>query len=60
VKGWSIIDFLMTEHRDKFLDYCSKLRGQKEEEDEKTLQEVFGWTLEDLDLRWKTYARASY
>ena len=60
VKGWSMIDFLLTEHREKFLDYLSKLRGQKEEDDEKTLKEVFGWTLDDFDLRWRTYARASY
>ena len=60
VKGWSMIDFLLTEHRERFLDYLSKLRGQKEEDDEKTLKEVFGWTLDDFDLRWRTYARASY
>jgi len=60
VKGWSMIDFLLTEHREKFLEYCSKIRGQKEDDDEKTLLEVFGWTLEDFDVRWRTYARASY
>jgi hypothetical protein len=60
VKGWSMIDFLITEHRERFIEFLSKLRGQREEDDEKTLKEVFGWTLEDFDLRWRTYARASY
>jgi hypothetical protein len=60
VKGWSMIDFLLTEHREKFLDYLGKIRGQSEDEDEKILKELFGWTLEDLDTRWKTYANAAY
>jgi len=60
VKGWSMIDFLLTEHRERFLEFLSKIRGQKEDDDEKTLLEVFGWTLEDFDVRWRTYARASY
>ncbi|HKS17345.1 MAG TPA: hypothetical protein VJU16_08535 [Planctomycetota bacterium] len=60
VKSWSMIDFLITEHREKFMTYMSKIRGQKEDEDEKALMEVFGWTLDDFDLRWKTYARSSY
>ncbi|HTF56514.1 MAG TPA: hypothetical protein VK661_04590 [Planctomycetota bacterium] len=60
VKAWSLVDFLLTEHREKFMVFLSKIRGQKEEEDEKALQEVFGWSLDDFDVRWKTYARASY
>jgi hypothetical protein len=60
VKAWSLVDFLVTEHREKFIEYLSKVRGQRMEDDEKTLKEVFGWALEDFDLRWRTYARSSY
>ena len=60
VKAWSMVDFLIAEHREKLMAFLGKIRGQKDDEDEKALQEVFGWTLEDFDLRWKSYARASY
>jgi tetratricopeptide (TPR) repeat protein len=60
VKAWSLVDFLVTEHREKLMAFLAKIRGQKDDEDEKALQEVFGWTLDDFDVRWKTYARASY
>lgn len=60
VKGWSLIDFLVTEHREKFIEFMQKLRGQKQDEDEKVLREVFGWSWDDLDAKWKVYARSSY
>ena len=60
VKGWSMVDFLLTEYREKTIEFFMKIRGQKEEDDEIALKEVFGWTLEDFDSRWRTYARASY
>jgi hypothetical protein len=58
VKAWSMVDFLVVEHRERFMEFLSKIRGQKEDEDEKALLDVFGWTLEDFDLRWKAYVRA--
>jgi len=60
VKAWSLVDFLATEHREKFIEYMQKLRASKEDEDEATLQSVFGWTLQELDNRWKIYARSAY
>ena len=59
VKSWSMVQFLITEHRERFMEFLSKIRGQKEDEDEKALLDVFGWTLEDFDVKWKTYIRAS-
>ncbi|HZL72487.1 MAG TPA: hypothetical protein VFC86_08500, partial [Planctomycetota bacterium] len=59
VKAWSMVNFLATEHRERFMEFLSKIRGQKEDEDEKALLEVFGWTIEDFDIRWKAYIRAS-
>ncbi|HZL71376.1 MAG TPA: hypothetical protein VFC86_02860 [Planctomycetota bacterium] len=59
VKAWSMVNFLATEHRERFMEFLSKIRGQKEDEDEKALLEVFGWTIEDFDVRWKAYIRAS-
>ncbi|MBI4564536.1 MAG: hypothetical protein HY716_07595 [Planctomycetes bacterium] len=60
VKAWSMVDFLITEHREKFIEFMTKLRGQREDEDAKILKEVFGWTLEDFDARWQAYARTAY
>ena len=60
VKAWSLVEFLVVEHRERLIEFFSKIRGQKEEEDEAMLKEVFGWTLDDFDTRWKTYARTAY
>ncbi|HEU4338729.1 MAG TPA: hypothetical protein VFS19_01560, partial [Planctomycetota bacterium] len=59
LKAWSMVEFMMVEHRQRFMEFLSKIRGQKEEDDEKELQAVFGWTLDDFDMRWKAYVRAS-
>ncbi len=60
VKSWSLCEFLAVEWREKLIDFMQKLRAVKQEEDEKTFEAVFGWTLPDFDNRWKVYARAVF
>ena len=60
VKAWSMVEFLVTEHREKFMEFMSKLRGQPVEDDEKALLQVFGWSLEDFNNRWRAHVTATY
>ncbi|MBI2932641.1 MAG: hypothetical protein HYY16_13415 [Planctomycetes bacterium] len=60
VKAWSLCEFLVTEHPDKLIDFMQKIRAVKLEDDEKTFKEVFGWTLEEFNRRWRVFARATY
>ena len=58
IKGWSLVDFLLAEHHDKFLDLCKALKqGAALEE---ALKAVWGWTSADLDMRWKRFVTATY
>lgn len=58
VKAWSIVDFLLVEHREKFIELRKALRAEKTPEEAFKL--AFDWSISDLDLRWKTYVKASY
>jgi len=49
VKAWSLIDFMFAE-----------LRADPKESGEKAFQKVFTWSLEELDARWKEFARQAY
>ncbi len=59
IKAWSLLDFLMIEHKAKLVEFLVDLRSQKDT-GEASLQKVFGWTLADLDTRWRTWARATF
>ena len=58
VKAWSLIDFLMIEHKEKLVRFLADLKTQKDT-GEASLKKVFGWTLAELDARWRTWARAA-
>ena len=58
VKAWSMIEFLLAEHHDKFLELCQALK--KGANIEEGLKAVWGWSTTDLDQRWKQYVRNSY
>lgn len=60
VKAWSLVDFFVKEHRAKFNEFCAKLKGDFGDNGEKALKELFGWTLEDLDEQWRTWAKRKY
>lgn len=59
VKSWSLCDFLIAENREKFIEFCQDLRTQKDN-GEASFQKVFGWSLEELNNRWKNYAKQAY
>ena len=58
VKAWSLVEFLLAEHHDKFLELCQALK--KGANIEEALKAVWGWSTNDLDQRWKQYVRNSY
>lgn len=60
VKGWSICDFLIHDHYDRFLEFIERLRKDPTDNGEKALKETFDWTLEELDDRWRAYVRSTY
>ncbi len=59
VKAWSIVDFLMSEHRDKFIEFCKDLRAGTDN-GEKSFKKVFEWSVQDLDNRWRAFAKQAY
>ncbi len=58
VKAWSLVEFLIAEHREKFIGLCKALAGGADIES--GLKAVWGWTPGELDLRWKQYVRMTY
>src|SRR5579859_6155291 len=58
VKSWSLVEFLLAQHRDKFIAFLQKFKEGKEVE--AALKEVWGWTINDLDYRWKQYVKVAY
>jgi hypothetical protein len=57
-KSWSLVDFLITEHRDQFHEYLQKVRGYPD--DETAFREIFGWSINDLESKWKDYVLKTY
>lgn len=64
IKAWSICEFLFYEHGEKIPDFIAQMRnnnaGQQKDTGEKTFQDVFNWTLEDLDNEWRKFALRNY
>jgi hypothetical protein len=69
VKSWSMTEFLLGQHKDKFVEFLMALRelGGKEEGKvvqggvvEAALKKTWGWTINDLDYRWKQYVKVAY
>jgi hypothetical protein len=68
VKSWSLVEFLLAQHKDKFIEFLATLRdlSQKDAKGieggivETALKKVWGWTINDLDYRWKQYVKVAY
>ncbi|MBI3099453.1 MAG: hypothetical protein HYY93_14680 [Planctomycetes bacterium] len=58
VKGWSVIDFFLTEHKSKFLKFLDALREGAKQED--ALQQAFGWSIDDLEREWRAFVTRAY
>lgn len=59
IKAWSLLDFLLVEYRAKLAEFCQDLRRQ-DDNGEKSFAKVFGWTLDELDVRWKAWVLREY
>jgi hypothetical protein len=57
VKAWSLCEFLIVEHGARLGELMIKMRASPEHEDEHSLKAVFGWSLRELDERWRYYVR---
>jgi hypothetical protein len=57
-KCWSLVDFFLTEHREKFQEYVRKCGAHQDEE--AALREVFGWDGAALDDAWAEYVKTNY
>lgn len=57
-KCWSLVDFFMTEHREKYKEYVAAV-GRYEDEEE-ALRAVFGWDGAQLDELWAEFVKTNY
>ena len=66
VKSWSLVEFLLAQHREKFIEFLMALKESNEGKPaeglivEGALKKVWGWTINDLDYRWKQYVKVAY
>jgi len=72
VKSWSMVEYLLAQHREKFIEFLMHVKeltqpkdGQKEGVVdagvvEAALKKIWGWTINDLDYRWKQYVKVAY
>ena len=64
LKGWSLVDFLLAEHRKKFNEFLKavdfKTRDPKDPTGEKTFFKVFEWSPEELEMRWRRFVLENY
>ncbi len=58
VKGWSLVEFLLAEHKAKFIEMLLALKGGVDID--AALNTVWGWSVADLDFRWKQYVKTAY
>jgi hypothetical protein len=58
VKSWSLVEFLLAQHREKFITFLQQFKEGKDVE--QALKEAWGWTINDLDYRWKQYVKVAY
>jgi hypothetical protein len=62
VKAWSVVDWLMFEYRDKLGALITSLSryGKAEDRWPQVIREVFGWEIDEMENRWRTYVRFTY
>ena len=60
VKAWAFVTWMMDQYRTKFIAYLKLSRDEPELDQEKTLQEMFGKGIEDIDNEWREYALRAF
>lgn len=58
IKAWSVITWMMDEHRELFLDFM-KSAGKSTSHD-MLIQNLWGQGLEEIDSDWRAYVRRNY
>ncbi|MBI3098612.1 MAG: tetratricopeptide repeat protein [Planctomycetes bacterium] len=60
VKGWSLVDFLLSdpERGRQFGLFLDRLYAGVPQD--KAILEIFGWTYEELEAKWRTFVRTHY
>jgi hypothetical protein len=58
VKAWSLIEFLLAEHKAKFIELLTAMKGGMDVE--AAFKAVWGWSMADIDFRWKQYVKTAY
>ena len=58
--------FILAQHREKFIEFLMALKDGNEAKGaeglivEAALKKTWGWTIHDLDYRWKQYVKVAY
>lgn len=60
VKAWSVLDFLMTMHRERLPELLEALEKDPRDPGDGAFRKVFGWTVEMLEAEWRAYTRRAY
>jgi hypothetical protein len=61
LKAWSLVDYLIHDHMERFAQIVKKLRDEeKDGGPEKIFEQVLGWNAAELNERWRQYVRATY
>ena len=58
VKSWSLVEFLLAEHREKFIVFLKAIGEQKDIDG--AFKSAWGWSTADFDQRWKSYVKMAY
>jgi len=57
-KSWSVVTFLITEHKDKFVKWIEGIK--KGEPQDRALFLAFNWKVEELDDAWRKWVKSNY
>lgn len=60
VKAWAVVTWFMDKSRDKFIAFLKLVRDEPDLDQEKTLQEMYGKGIEDIDNEWREYALRAF
>jgi hypothetical protein len=60
VKAWSVIDYLVVEHRDKLKTLAAALVEDPKDPGERAFQKALGMSVAELEAAWKAHVRRSY
>jgi tetratricopeptide (TPR) repeat protein len=60
IKSWSLIDYLVQEHRAKLPELAAALREDQKDKGPAAIEKTLGMTPEQLDQAWRDFVRRTY